>query len=156
MLKLIIQTTVILVLAALFYSCKSSNINNKYTKKNYEYMSLEGYYESVDENNIIFFLKAERNKINEGEYLPNSENIRLEIFDSEKRLIYNSAHNMNFLQVISEVLPMEEGKHHDYEISWNYLTNDGKKITPGNYTAKLTIPAVPNNYSIEIDFGYQR
>lgn len=101
---------------------------------------------------VTFSLKATRNKTVEGEYLPSSEDLRLIIFDSNGAMVWNSSHNMNFLMVIGEVLPIKIGATHEYIGNWNKKDNNGKFVPPGSYTAKLIIPAAPNNYSIDLAF----
>ena len=101
-----------------------------------------------------FVLASKRNFTDDKEYIPNSEVIRLEIFNSNGERIYFSNKGMNHFQVIKHVLPDEIGRTYEYRVSWNRRTNSGDIIPRGKYTARLTIPSRPMPYSADLDFEY--
>jgi hypothetical protein len=132
-------------------SCKSVN-DDCSTESEDNYMKLKATYKKVDENSVKFMLKAERLQQKADEYLPNSENFRVEIYDNENSLIYNSDFEKNYLMVIGDVQPKEVGQTQEYEYTWDKKNNYKKAVPNGKYSAKLIIPAAPEIYSITIDF----
>lgn len=99
-----------------------------------------------------FELKVQRIKSADGEYLPNSEDFRVEIYDNELNLIFSSNFEQNYMMAIGKVEPVEVGETKSYAFEWNYLSNFSKQVSKGKYLAKLIIPAEPENYFVDIDF----
>ena len=141
----------LIIVGMTIISCKSVKDDCSIESEN-NFMKLKVYYKKVDDNYIKFILKAERLQLKENEYLPNSENFRVEIYDNESSLIFNSDFEKNYLMVIGDVQPKEIGQTTDYEYTWDKKNNYKKAIPKGKYRAKLIIPAAPEIYSISIDF----
>ncbi|MFP4369412.1 MAG: BsuPI-related putative proteinase inhibitor [Candidatus Kapaibacterium sp.] len=95
---------------------------------------------------------AFRVKIVEGEYQPDSESFRIEVMSQKGAIVYSSSYDKNFLQVIGDVEPLSPGEWHSYALPWDSTNNDGKKLSPGVYTIKITIPAFPGSYSETLRF----
>lgn len=111
-------------------------------------------YAVANDSTLDFTLSSKRNFIEEKEYIPNSETIRLEIFDSNGGRVYSSNHGMNYFQVIKHVLPDEIGRTYNYHVFWNRRNDAGELMEHGKYTAKLTIPARPLPYAASLDFEF--
>jgi len=95
-----------------------------------------------------FQLLAIRLNSVQGSYLPSSERMRVEI--ENDKVIYNSSEGKNFMQVISDVFPVEIGDYYVYEESVDFASEKIKY--KGSHKAKLIIPAMPINYVSTIDF----
>jgi hypothetical protein len=149
--KSLVYLSIVLLTLFLSVNCSSTKTSNALNESK-EPMTLVPSVKEQTSDYIAFSLNATRNKTVEGEYLPSSEDLRIFIFDSKGAIVWNSSHNMNYLMVIGEVLPIKIGASHEYIGHWNKKDNNGKSIQPGSYTAKLIIPAVPNNYSIDLAF----
>jgi len=108
-----------------------------------------------NDSTALFTVTATRlaNVINE--YIPTSEEFRVEILSGKGNLIWSSNFGMNYLQVILQVRPEKIGDTYKYSLEWNGQTNKGVPATPGNYTANLIIPARPNQYSSTIQFHWK-
>lgn len=150
--SLIKISSIAILLLITIVSCKSVKNNQKKIIDDSIIMKLEGKLQIVDENFIKFILTATRKKLIENEYMPNSENFRIEIFDDEMNLIFNSDFEHHFLMVISDVKPVKIGETEEYQHLWNMKGNDGKRIKKGKYTANLIIPAMPNVYTTSVEF----
>lgn len=94
----------------------------------------------VNENTISFKLEAKRNYLPEGEYLPDSEAFRVEVFRNKAK-IWDSSEGKMFMTVIGKVKPQKKGETHIYKMTWN----PEKKLT-GKFTAKMIIPSKPEPY----------
>jgi len=108
-----------------------------------------------NDSTAVFSLTATRlaNVINE--YIPTSEEFRVEILSGKGNLVWSSNFGMNYLQVILQVKPEKIGETHKYSLEWNGQTNKGVPAPPGNYTANLIIPARPKHYSSTIQFHWK-
>ncbi|MBX3043371.1 MAG: hypothetical protein KIT33_05595 [Candidatus Kapabacteria bacterium] len=135
----------------LLLSCKSVQETEEIESKG-EFMLLKAKYEITDNEQIKFLMTAERLSPREGEYLPNSENFRVEIFDEKNNLIFNSDFEMNYLMVIMDVEPKQIGESTQYEFIWNKKNNWKKQVPSGDYKARLSIPSVPDDYHIILPF----
>ena len=138
------------VFAITIYSCANTNIKkelksskaliyqNKGISSNFEFISSA----VSDSNKILFSINLKREK--EGkEYFANSEQIRLEIFNDKSELVWASNSGVNFMQVISAVLPEKTGDDFTYLIEWNLKNKIGEKAPNGDYKAKLTLLTKP-------------
>lgn len=107
------------------------------------------------DSTAVFSITATRltNVVNE--YIPSSEEFRVEILTAKGNLVWSSNFGMNYLQVILPVKPEKIGDTYKYSLEWNGQTNKGVPATPGNYTANLIIPARPNQYSSTIQFHWK-
>lgn len=106
-------------------------------------LSLEPIIKIENDSNVVFTVKARRNYINEKEYLPNSEEIRVEILNQSGKPVYSSNFNKNYFQVVKQVLPVEIGAVHSYTYNWSGKDSYNKKLPAGDYTVRLVIPALP-------------
>lgn len=95
---------------------------------------------------VYFIVEAKRNFLNEKEYIPNSETLRIEIFAMNSKPIYASNHKANHFQVIKKLLPDEIGNTFEYKVIWNGKNNNGQIVEPGRYDVRLTIPSRPMPY----------
>lgn len=146
--KIALILSIILILS----SCCSTK-ESKSKSNHPEIMELYGKYEQLNENMAKFILKAKRLATVDREYIPNSDVFRVNVFDQNGNLIWDSSFENNYLQVITNVEPVNVGDEHTYELHWNFSINNSKsKAKPGNYTALLMIPSKPNIYSCKIDF----
>lgn len=109
-------------------------------------LSLKPIIRIENDSNVVFSIQAKRNYINEKEYLPNSEELRIEILNNSGKPVYSSNFNKNYFQVIKQVLPNEIGAIHTYNLNWSGKDTYNKKLPAGDYTVKLIIPAVPAPY----------
>lgn len=147
--KSIVYLVLLLAISFALIHCSSSKSSGNQSG---EVMTLLPSVKEQQTNFITFSLKATRNQIVEGEYLPSSEDLRIFIYDSNGKPVWNSNHNMNYLMVIGDVMPNKVGQTHEYIAQWNKSDNSGKRLPPGTYTAKLIIPAQPTNYSADLAF----
>jgi hypothetical protein len=111
--------------------------------------------ESQSDSSITFILNAQRIKFVVDEYLPNSEDFRVEIYSQKGKLVWSSNYEKNYLMVIGTVLPKQAGEIYTYKISWKGMDNNNKPAEPGNYYAQLTIPCLPNPYISKIFFKWR-
>lgn len=136
--------------AIIVQSCCSVSDNKSTNRYNDEYLELFG--KIIQSDQCRFELEVKRLKQRTDEYLPNSEDFRVEILNADGKVVFNSGFGMNFFQAIQKVKPNKIDDTHKYEYSWNYLDNFGKKVKSGNYKALLIIPSQPTKYSIMINF----
>jgi hypothetical protein len=115
-------------------------------------MKLKGDSERIDDKFVKFKLSATRLEIVDNEYLPNSESLRVEIYDSNNSIIFNSSLGQNFFMAIMDVEPKEIGETKTFEYLWDYKDNFKKKVKPGKYSVRLIIPAMPDQYFTTIEF----
>lgn len=149
--KNIIILSIFIMLATFFLqNCCSNKISYKIKNKENNFMELRAELKLKDF--AEFELLAKRIKLKSGEYLPNSEDFRVEIYDEYSNLIFNSNYKQNYFMAISKVKPEEIGDSYKYSYKWDYKDNFGKKIKKGEYIAKLLIPSEPENYSVFINF----
>jgi len=114
-------------------------------------------YPSVRASNdttIMFGCLARRVFVPRGEYLPSSEVFRVRVSDEQGQLIWSSDEDMAFLSLVSLVQPQTSGRLHVYEMPWNGVATNGRRIKPGTYTADLTIPSRPLEYGTRITFAW--
>lgn len=147
----------LLIFLSVFALCKCSSANTdcKSTKKSDEFMELTGSVKKIENDFIKFSMTAKRLKVKDGEYLPNSENFRVVVFDADNTVIFNSDYEKNFFQAIMDVEPKLTGDEKEYEYIWNVKNNFSKKVPPGNYTAILSIPSLPDSYFLTVNFGIE-
>jgi len=141
----------IIIVGMTIISCKSVK-DDCSTESENNFMKLKATFKKIDDNSVKFMLKAERLQQKTDEYLPNSENFRVEIYDNNNSLIFNSDFEQNYLMVIGDVEPKEIGQTTEYEYIWDKRNNYKKAVPKGKYRAKLIIPAAPEIYSITFDF----
>ncbi len=149
--KSLVYFGIILLIMSLSVNCSSTKTSNS-SNDTKEPMTLKPSIKEQTSDYITFSLKATRNKVIDGEYLPSSEDLRIMVYDSRGALVWNSSRDMNFLMVIGEVQPTKVGATHEYIGHWNKKDHSGKSLPPGIFTAKLIIPSMPNNYSIDLAF----
>jgi len=132
-------------------SCTSTKLSVSQSNQP-DIMEMEGLFEQFGSDSSIFILNAKRLRVVDGEYLPSSENFKLNVTNSKFSEVFNSSKNKNFFMVIGDVEPKEVGKSKTYKIAWNMRDNNNKKIEAGIYKAQLIIPAKPQFYICNIDF----
>lgn len=115
-------------------------------------LKIEPRIEQEDDSTIVFVLLAERVRFLEREYFPTSERLRVEIYDQKGNLLWSSAVGRAFLQVIGPVEPQSIGEVYRYELDWNGTDQNGQKLPPGHYTAKLILPIVPAPMQATVEF----
>lgn len=113
------------------------------------------FIKNITDSSVVFGVEATRQADVEGEYLPSSEEFRIEIISQKGRLEWSSNYNKNFMQVISEVKPLKAGETHAYSIEWNGERNGGGKLAPGLYTIRAIIPARPKAYVTIFKFEWK-
>jgi hypothetical protein len=116
---------------------------------------LKPYLEAVSDSSVTFVIEATRQAKIEGEYLPNSEDIRIQLESEKGKVVWISDYGKNFMQVISDVLPAEPGKVHKYKVFWNGQRNGGGFLEPGLYTVRAVIPAKPLPYFVTFKFEWK-
>jgi len=102
----------------------------------------------INNGEYNFQLLAIRLNPAQGSYLPTSEKLRIEI--QNDKLLYKSNEGKNYMQMISEVLPISIGDYYLYQE--NVIPSKAKIDLNGARTAKLIIPAMPINYISTINF----
>ncbi len=107
-----------------------------------------------DDGTVVFILEAERVKKVEDEYMPSSEDFRVEIMSDKAKVLWSSNYNKNYMMVVGDVLPKEVGETHFYEMKFTGEKNSGNELQPGKYTAFLVIPSKPNHYVRQIEFTW--
>lgn len=132
-------------------SCSSIETSTE----NLESLTLEPSYKIENDSNIIFQLKAKRNKIVEREYFPNSEHFRVIITTLSGKIIWNSDYKQNFYQVIGDVAPTKVGEEYIYTLTWNGKDNQQNIIRPAEYKVRMVLPALPHSYNKLIDFKWK-
>jgi hypothetical protein len=126
----------------------------KWTKSNFkENLKLEPYSKKINDSTFQIGIIATRLNLVDDEYLPTSESIRAVITSENEKDIWHSNNNLNYLQVISKVLPDSIGQSYDYQLFWNMKNDNGKKFSGEKITANLIIPASPKNYFTSIKFN---
>lgn len=139
-------------------NCENKN-QSKYleniTQPEEQALRLKPFVKKTD-SVTVFGLVAERKRDVEDEYLPTSENFRVEIMTPNGKTFWNSSHDKAFLQVIGEVEPVQKGDTEEYTMPWNGQTNAGKTLPEGEYNLRMTIPAKPNPYFVESKFQWKK
>lgn len=148
MLMKLLFKCLILSIAGLLTACSTS----KETNAGPERALVVTAEHSSTEDGFTFSLIAERKRKSEKEYFPSSETIRLTITDADGQMRYMSSIGMNYLAVITDVLPEEVGDKHEYVIEWDGKSNTGTSLASGKYTAILTLPTHPQAYTRTIEF----
>lgn len=122
-----------------------------------EYLMLEPSIQKIDYENIKFILKVTRLKTKEDEYIPTSESLRIVVSNVKGKTIWESNKNMNYLQVISPLLPENKEEIYTYELDWNGKDNEGNELSNGSeYTAIFLIPSEPESYSTSLKFIWKK
>lgn len=104
-------------------------------------------------DSIEFKVEVKRLEEVEGEYLPDSEELRIEIWNENGMLAWKSSEGMNYMQVITNVKPEQVGGIHWYNFMWNGITNRGKRLLPAEYDIYFIIPAKPKPYITKMKFN---
>ncbi|MDA3842996.1 MAG: BsuPI-related putative proteinase inhibitor [Candidatus Kapabacteria bacterium] len=110
------------------------------------------FYTNLSDGEVEFALSVKRAHLKENEYLPSSEDLRIEVKTQSGKTIWTSTEGKNFLQVISEVKPVEVGDVHVYSMKWDGKSRSGKPFKSGTYIVELTIPAQPDNYTVTMKY----
>ncbi len=124
-----------------------------------QYLSGKGlivvpYFEKSEGQSGVFGMFAYRiNQIEE--YLPSSEDFRIEIVSQKGKTAFNSHKGQAFLTVIKEVNPQRVGSMYEYSYPWFGKSDGGYILLEGDYSARLFIPAVPNPYGKIINFYWE-
>lgn len=137
----------------LMLSCRSSAVekNNSILPA----MDLSPSVENITDSSATFVVSAKRNLLIPKEYFPNSEKIRVEIFNKQNKLKYNSSMNKVFMQVIADVLPIQIGETYIYRYYWDGRDNAGNQLSPGEYRVNITLPAKPKPYTCSLNFKWK-
>lgn len=117
-------------------------------------LTLTPFVERINDETVAVGVAAKRNALVEGEYLPSSEDLRVVIFGSGMKTLWDSRNGMAYLTVITPVRPEVVGETSRYSIEWNGTAYDGTPLSAGRYTAQITIPAKPAPYSTSIEFTW--
>ncbi len=107
----------------------------------------------VSDSGVTFRLRARRVQPVAGEYFPSSERLRVELFQGGKRW-WSSAEGVAFLQVIGAVEPTEVGAEVEYSLRWDGRLPTGERLPAGDYQLRLTLPARPQEYVLELPFRW--
>ena len=108
--------------------------------------------EKVDPEKYFFGTAAKRRTVVKDEYLQSSENFRIDIISHKAIGIFNSNNKRNYTLSVGRVLPEEPGKLFLYSFFWNIKNNNDIKVTPGDYILKMSVPAKPSPYFVNLDF----
>lgn len=113
-----------------------------------EFLKLYPKLTVITDDILRFDLFAIRVVPHSGEYLPSSEILKIELYNynSGRKLV--SSEGKNFLQVITDVEPKIVG---DYKV-FSTEINLSKQVFLERNLIKYIIPAIPNNYVIELNF----
>lgn len=138
--------------------CFYKNKSNFDIEKDDNRKALELYpsVNKTSDSTATFVLYAKRDHIKENEYIPTSEKMRVLIFSEKGKMVYNSSFGKNFLQVISPVLPEKVGEIYKYELKWDGVDTNGKRLPTGTYRVEMIIPANPQKYSKSIELKWKR
>lgn len=93
---------------------------------------------------IVFVLDLLRVKPPKDEYFPTSERLRIEITNKMGKVVWNSDYDLNFLQVIGQVEPVEVGKVQRYIVPWNRVDNSGNFVDEGDLSVSFVLPIKPS------------
>lgn len=113
-----------------------------------EFLKLYPKTTMVSDDIVEFDLFAIRVVPHSGEYLPSSEVLRVELYNYQSGKRLSSSEGKNFLQVITDVEPKVVG---DYKIFSTQINLSKQSFLERNLI-KYIIPAVPNNYVVELTF----
>ncbi len=100
---------------------------------------------TLNDSLFAFVLDLIRFKPIEEEYFPSSERLRIELSNNLGKTIWNSSYDLNFLQIIAQVEPIEVGKAHRYFVPWNRRDNNGKFVEEGEINVAYILPTKPSN-----------
>lgn len=114
---------------------------------------LTPFVEASGDSLIRFGISAQRRTVVSGEYLPSSEDLRVEVLH-ENKVIWKSNKGMAFLTVIQPVRPENIGESSTYALEWDLIDELGSRLQAGTYTARLMIPSRPAPYLIETSFTW--
>lgn len=79
-------------------------------------------------------------------YFPSSEQLRIEIVDSNSSTIWNSNHEKSYMTVVGRVLPENAGEIYKYELQWTGKARNNKKIVSGAFGVHFILPVSPIPY----------
>lgn len=113
-----------------------------------EFLKLYPKITETSDGNLNLELCAIRVVPHSGEYLPSSEVLRTELYNFNSGQRINSSEGRNFLQVITEVEPKIVG---DYKIFSTQMKINKQQFLERNLI-KYIIPAVPNNYVVDLNY----
>ncbi len=113
-----------------------------------EFLKLYPKFNLISDELIELDLFAIRVVPHSGEYLPSSEIIRAELYNFKSGKRISSSEGKNFLQVITDVEPKVVG---DFKIFSTQINLSKQQIMERNLI-RYIIPAIPNNYSVELNF----
>lgn len=138
----------IIILLTILFSCSTGikiiehDLDNP-QRGNYEF-KLQ-HFEN-EEGNINFILKVTRLNEDEDEYFPNSEKVRILVYNDNRDLVWSSNHNNYYLQATEKVLPKNVGETHEYSVLWDKSTNAGKPLAGGRYEVQVIFRTAPKNH----------
>ena len=115
-------------------------------------MDLIPVIEKLEPDNYFFGLAARRLNSVKEEYLPSSEDYRIDVYSRKGIEIFNTNFKKDYSLAIGHVQPEEPGKLFLYSYFWNIKNNNITKVTPGDYILKMSLPAKPSPYFISLDF----
>lgn len=131
---------------------RKDNLSALKLKPNYsklEFLKLYPGIKEIGDDNLKIDLFAIRVVPHSGEYLPSSEQFRVELYNYNTGKTINSSEGRNFLQVLTEVEPRIVG---EYKIFSTQIEFPKKPSILERYLIKNIIPAKPNNYTVEINY----
>jgi hypothetical protein len=117
-------------------------------------LTLTPFFRKTGNSAYSVGVDAVRQYIVDGEYIPDSQILIVEIMSLDGKLAWNSGNGKNFLQMIMNVKPEIIGEFYKYEIIWDGKDNNGKILNPGKYTINYIIPAKPESYSATMEMEW--
>ena len=114
-------------------------------------MNLLPMVEKLDSVNYFIGMIALRKSMPGKEYLSSSEDFRAELFGPKGNLIWNTNYKQNYMQAKQPVKPLNIGDYYLYSTIWNGKNNNDVKISDGEFSLKLTIPAQPKPYFVTLN-----
>lgn len=102
---------------------------------------------NIGDTIFVFVLDLLRLKPPEDEYFPTSERLRVEITNKLGKRVWNSDYDLNFLQIIGPVEPVEVGKIQRYIVPWNRVDNSGKFVEEGEFNVSFILPMKPTKFT---------
>jgi hypothetical protein len=147
------KTIIIIVMIFGIISCKT--VSGDRSKSDSSPLELSPSVDNPNDSTIVFIINAKRNSNVEGEYIPSSEYLIVNVFDKSGKHIWSSSRGKAFMQVITPVLPVEIDSTFPYTLEWDGRANDDQIIPTGEYMANMMIPAKPKAYSTSINFNWK-
>jgi hypothetical protein len=127
-----------------------THLNFAQILSNNQFLKLIPAIDEIDQNTLKFRALAIRQAPNSGDYLPSSENFKVNIINNKDGNRWSSSDGQMFMQMIGEVLPNFVGSYSIFE--YEYKIEQKKFRLNGMNDVEFIVPAKSNPAKISIKY----